>query len=494
MTIPFDVDFSALTVLVLGDVMLDTWIYGHIERISPEAPVPVLRTDRRREMLGGAGNVARNIAALGGRAILVGVIGDDRCGEQIHQLAQSKSLAPGSIGARLVVSPLQPTIHKIRYVAGGQQVLRVDEETVSPVEGAVASQLLDDFRHALAQADVVVLSDYAKGALTGAVLEQAIAAAREARKPVVADPKSRDFSRYNGATVLTPNRLETLSATGIDCTTDAKAEEAGARVLAAAHAADAVLITRGADGVSVVARDGRATHIAGRARSVFDVSGAGDSLVATLALALASGRPLAEAARLANCAAGIVVEKAGTATVSARELAEAFHDTRHGADAAKILPVDGVIEHVARWHAMGQRVGFTNGCFDLLHPGHVTLLAKARAACDKLIVGLNSDTSVRRLKGTDRPIQNEVARATVMASLGQIDLVVLFDEDTPIDLIEAIRPDLLVKGADYAEEDVVGASFVRSYGGEVYLVPIEQGHSTTAMVSRMNTRRKVSGV
>jgi D-beta-D-heptose 7-phosphate kinase/D-beta-D-heptose 1-phosphate adenosyltransferase len=490
-TIPLDVDFSGSTVLVLGDVMLDTWIYGHIERISPEAPVPVLRTDRRREMLGGAGNVARNIAALGGRAILVGVIGDDHCGKQLRQLAQSKSLVPGSIEARLVVSPHQPTIHKMRYVAGGQQVLRVDEETVSPVEGTVAAQLLGDFQHALAEADVVILSDYAKGVLTDAVLQQAIAAARARRKTVVADPKSRDFSRYNGATVLTPNRLETLTATGIDCTTDAKAEEAGAHVLTATHS-DAVLITRGADGVSVVSRDGSATHIAGRARSVFDVSGAGDSLVATLALALASGQPLAEAARLANYAAGIVVEKAGTATVSARELLEAFHDTKHGPDRAKILPVDGVIEHVARWHAMGQRVGFTNGCFDLLHPGHVTLLAKARAACDKLIVGLNSDSSVRRLKGSDRPIQNELARATIMASLGQVDLVVLFDEDTPIDLIEAIRPDLLVKGADYAEEDVVGASFVRSYGGEVYLVPIEQGHSTTAMVSRMNAKSSPS--
>ncbi len=493
MTMPLNADFSGLTVLVLGDVMLDTWTYGHIERISPEAPVPVLRTDRRREMLGGAGNVARNIAALGGRAILVGVIGDDHCGEQIRQSARSQSLVPGAIDARLVVSPHQPTIHKMRYVAGGQQVLRVDEETVSPVEGAVAARLLDDFERALPKADVVILSDYAKGVLTDAVLEQAIAAAKARQKVVVADPKSRDFSRYNGATILTPNRLETLIATGIDCTTDAKAEEAGAWVLTTTHL-DAVLITRGADGVSVVSRDGPAIHVAGRARSVFDVSGAGDSLVATLALALASGQPLAEAARLANYAAGIVVEKAGTATVSARELVEAFHDTRHGPARAKILPVDGVIEHVARWHAMGQRVGFTNGCFDLLHPGHVTLLAKARAACDKLIVGLNSDASVRRLKGPDRPIQNELARATVMASLGQVDLVVLFDEDTPIDLIEAIRPDLLVKGADYAEKDVVGASFVRSYGGKVYLVPIEQGHSTTAMVSRINTREDVSGV
>jgi D-beta-D-heptose 7-phosphate kinase / D-beta-D-heptose 1-phosphate adenosyltransferase len=483
-TIGLDLDFSGRTVLVLGDVMLDTWIYGHIERISPEAPVPVLRTDRRREMLGGAGNVARNIAALGGHAILVSIVGDDPCGEQLRQLAQSKSLALGSIELRLVTSPHVPTIHKVRYVAGGQQVLRVDEETVSPVEGAVAAQLIGDFTRALPEADVVILSDYAKGVLTDAVLERAIAEARSQGRPVVADPKSRDFSRYSGVTVLTPNRLETLTATGIDCSTDEKAEEAGNAVLTATNG-DAVLITRGADGVSVVSRGAPATHVAGRARSVFDVSGAGDTLVATLALALASGQPLIDAARLANCAAGVVVEKAGTATLSARELVEAFHDTRYGLDSAKIMPLEGVLEHVARWRAVGQRVGFTNGCFDLLHPGHVMLLAKARAACDKLIVGLNSDLSVKRLKGPSRPIQNELARATVMASLAPVDLVVLFEQDTPIELIEAIRPDLLVKGADYAEEDVVGGSFVRSYGGRVFLVPVEQGHSTTGMVSRI---------
>lgn len=487
MTSSLDIDFSGQTVLVLGDVMLDTWIYGHIERISPEAPVPVLRTDRRREMLGGAGNVARNIAALGCRAILVGLVGDDHCGEELRALAETKSLMPGSIELRLVTSPHATTIHKTRYVAAGQQVLRVDEETVSPVTGAVAEELIARFRRALPEAEIVILSDYAKGVLTEAVLEQAIAAARAAGKQVVADPKSRDFSRYSGATVLTPNRMETLVATGVDCTTDAKAEDAGRAVIAATNSA-AVLITRGPDGVSVVSREAPATHIAARARSVFDVSGAGDTLVATLAVALASGQSLAEAARLANCAAGIVVEKAGTATVSARELAEALYDTRHASEAAKIMPLDGVLEHVARWRAVGQRVGFTNGCFDLLHPGHVTLLAKARAACDKLIVALNSDLSVKRLKGPDRPIQNEMARATVMASLAPVDLVVLFEQDTPADLIEAIRPDVLVKGADYAEEAVVGGSFVRSYGGRVYLVPVEQGHSTTGIVSRVATR------
>jgi D-beta-D-heptose 7-phosphate kinase/D-beta-D-heptose 1-phosphate adenosyltransferase len=483
MTISLDLDFSGQTVLVLGDVMLDTWIYGHIDRISPEAPVPVLRTDRRREMLGGAGNVARNIAALGGRAVLVSIVGDDASGEQLRRLAKSES-PPGSIELRLVTRPQMPTIHKLRYVAAGQQVLRVDEETVSPVEGAIAERLIGDFRSALPEADAVILSDYAKGVLTDAILERVIAAARERGTPVVADPKSRDFSRYSGVTVLTPNRLETLTATGIDCGTDEQTEEAGRAVLATINS-DAVLITRGPDGVSVVSRSAPTTHIAGRARSVFDVSGAGDTLVATLALALTSGHPLADAARLANCAAGIAVEKAGTATVSVRELLEVFHDTRYGPNSAKIMSLEAVLEHVARWRAVGQRVGFTNGCFDLLHPGHVTLLTKARAACDKLVVGLNSDLSVKRLKGPDRPIQNELARATVMASLASVDLVVLFEQDTPIELIEAIQPDLLVKGADYTEEDVVGGAFVRSYGGRVFLVPVEQGHSTTGMVSRI---------
>jgi D-beta-D-heptose 7-phosphate kinase / D-beta-D-heptose 1-phosphate adenosyltransferase len=483
-----DIDFAGQTVLVLGDVMLDTWIYGHVERISPEAPVPVLRVDRRREMLGGAGNVARNVAALGGRAILVGVIGDDPSGRQLCVLADQTGAACGKIDRRLVVSPRAPTIHKTRYVAAGQQVLRVDEETVLPSDPLVADALIRHFERALTEADAVVLSDYAKGALTDGVLARAIRAARNAGKPVVADPKSPDFSRYDGVSLLTPNRAETLAATGIDCTGDAEAEEAGRRALTRTNAT-AILITRGSDGLSVVSRDAAATHIGARARRVFDVSGAGDTLVATLAVALGAGMPLVGAARLANTAAGIAVEKAGTATVTPRELADALHDTRHGAESAKIVSLEGTLEHIARWRARGLRVGFTNGCFDLLHPGHVTLLAKARSACDRLIVALNTDASVRRLKGDGRPVQDETARATVMASLGSVDLVVLFDEDTPSALIEAVRPDLLVKGGDYVEADVVGAAFVRSYGGNVYLVPLEEGHSTTGTISRINTVR-----
>ena len=409
------------------------------------------------------------------------MIGNDNSGVRLRQLAEEQSSSSGTIELRVVVSQHLPTIHKTRFVAAGQQVLRVDEEIVSPVEDDTAAQLLRHFERALPEAEAVILSDYAKGALTDPVLEGAIAAANAAKKRLIADPKSRDFSRYSGVAVLTPNRLETLTATGIDCTSDAKAEEAG-RVALATTNCDAILITRGPDGVSVIPRVGGATHIGTRARSVFDVSGAGDTLVATLALSLASGQPLADAARWANCAAGIVVEKVGTATISSRELSDALHE-HPGSDRAKIVPLEGVMEHIARWQAGGMRIGFTNGCFDLLHPGHVTLLAKARAACDRLIVGLNSDGSVKRLKGANRPIQNEVARTTVMASLGSVDLVVLFEEDTPMKLIEAIRPDLLVKGSDYAQEDVIGASFVRSYGGKIFLVPVEPGHSTSGMVS-----------
>jgi D-beta-D-heptose 7-phosphate kinase / D-beta-D-heptose 1-phosphate adenosyltransferase len=487
-----NIDFSRQTVVVLGDVMLDSWIYGHVERISPEAPVPVLRADRCREMLGGAGNVAHNIAALGGRAVLIGVIGDDAAGRRVRELADESGKSPASVVPRLVVSTQASTIRKIRYVAAGQQVLRVDEETPLPVDASVAQQLVEYCEEALTGADAVILSDYAKGALTDDVLQQVIFACRSARKPVVADPKSRDFSRYSSVTVLTPNRLEALAGTGIDCDDEAMTEEAG-RVALTQTGAEAVLITRGADGLSIIPRGSPAIHIGTRARSVFDVSGAGDTLVATLALSLASGASLIDAARLANAAAGIAVEKAGTATVSPNELRDAMSDAERVGHNSKIVPLDSALELVARWRVSGLKIGFTNGCFDLLHPGHVTLLAKARSGCDRLIVGLNGDASVKRLKGPDRPIQNEMARATVMASLGSVDLVMLFSEDTPDELIEAIRPDLLVKGADYMETEVVGASFVRSYGGRVYLVPLEWGHSTTGTISRITSALETGG-
>lgn len=476
-----EVDFTGLRVLVLGDLMLDTWVEGHVERISPEAPIPVLRVDRRREMLGGAGNVARTLAALGAHAILIGIVGKDGAGRRLDEILHAPETR---IEARLVVSSETPTTHKTRYLAAAQQILRVDEEIANPASKRLATRLVAAYDEALVGADAIILSDYAKGALTDTVLAHAIQKARGAKKPVIADPKSRDLSRYRGVNLLTPNRFEALAATGIDCADDAGAERA-ARVILGSVAADAVIVTRGPDGLTLVPREGKASHVPSRARAVFDVSGAGDTMVAVLALALAARTPLAEAAHLANTAAGVVVAKPGTATLSPRELKDALNEERAGEIMTKIASLEEVLERVVLWRAEGARIGFTNGCFDLIHPGHVKLLSRARRDCDRLIVALNADDSVRRLKGPERPIQNESARATVLASIAAVDCVVLFGEDDPLRLIEAIRPDLLFKGADYAPNEVVGGDFVRAYGGRVSLVPLEAGASTTATISRI---------
>jgi D-beta-D-heptose 7-phosphate kinase/D-beta-D-heptose 1-phosphate adenosyltransferase len=474
--------FTGRTILVLGDVMLDAYIYGHVERVSPEAPIPVLRIDRKREMLGGAGNVARNIAALGARAILVGVAGQDEAGAAIDM--QLIEAGDGLIDGRIVVDAGRPTTRKTRYVSGMQQMLRVDEEVSAPIDAAVAEAVLQRFGEALPESDIVILSDYSKGVLSDDVLASAISAAHAAGKRVIADPKSRLFARYRQVDILKPNRLEIAQATGIDCHDDASTEQAGRVALVAAEAG-AVIVTRGAHGVSIIPQGGPAVHLPTLARAVFDVSGAGDTLVSCLAVALAAGADLVQATELANASAGIVVGKAGTECVTPEELAQSLHLGALIETDRKVATLNGALDQVARWRAAGLRVGFTNGCFDLIHPGHVRLLGQARAACDRLIVGLNTDASVKRLKGPERPIQNEVARATVMASIGAVDLVVLFGEDTPLAMIETLKPDVLVKGADYTVDQVVGADVVQSYGGRVVLADLEAGQSTTGTISRI---------
>ncbi len=331
---------------------------------------------------------------------------------------------------------------------------------------------------------VVVLSDYAKGVLSDAVLQQAIALARSRGIPVIADPKRAEFAAYRGVTVLTPNQAEAARATGVEGTDDEQVAEAGRRALVQAGA-EAVLVTRSDRGLTLVRHDQAPLHLPTHAQAVADVSGAGDTLVAAFALALAAGAGLPEAAMLANVAAGIVVGKPGTATVTRAELAAALrHEQLESLD-GKIAAWPEARARVAAWREAGLRVGFTNGCFDLIHPGHVRLLAAARAACDRLVVALNTDASVRRLKGAGRPVQSEAARALVMAGMAPADLVVLFDQDTPEELISALLPDVLFKGADYTMEQVVGGDIVRAYGGTVRLIPLEPGHSTTAMVGRM---------
>jgi len=370
-------------------------------------------------------------------------------------------------------------------MVGVHQLLRLDEETTVAIDAATAQAVLAQFTDALRATDVVILSDYAKGVLTDAVLQGALALARDMGRAVIADPKRADFAAYQGSTILTPNEHEVRLATHIDAADDLDADRAG-RTALEQTGGEAVLVTRSAKGLTLVRRDEPALHLPTRAREVADVSGAGDTLVAALAVALGAGASLPEAAMLANITAGISVGKQGTATVAQDELLGMLHFEDLVATDRKVATREEGAQRTAAWRAQGLRVGFANGCFDLIHPGHVRLLTEARARCDRLVVALNTDASVKRLKGPTRPLQNETARATVMASLAPVDLVVLFDEDTPFELIQALRPDVLVKGADYSIDQVVGADLVQSWGGTVLLVELQAGHSTTGTIRRMN--------
>ena len=472
-------------VFVLGDVMLDRYVYGHVERISPEAPIPVLHHQSEKVMLGGAANVARNIIALGGEALLVGALGDDSDGD----LVAGPLIAGDRIDGRFVRVPGHPTTTKVRYVSGGQQIMRLDMERRFHISAQDIEAICGWLLEAAESVSAVVLSDYAKGVVAPAVIRRVVDIARARRIPVVIDPKSRDVARYAGATVLTPNAAEAALIAGVEPVDDAHAETA-AKILHERAKVEAIVLTRGAHGMTVYdpgESEGAFTHVPTAAPEVFDVSGAGDTLVAALALALACGASVTTAARIGNAAAGIAVGKRGTAVVHARELSVALGGARAGDD-PKIVDNETAAAVVADWQAHGLKVGFTNGCFDLLHPGHVELLKRSRAACDRLVVALNADASVRRLKGETRPVQNEHARSVVMAAIDNVDLVTLFDEDTPLRLIELLKPDYLIKGADYTIATVVGADLVRSYGGKVILVPLERGHSTTSIIARANVR------
>jgi D-beta-D-heptose 7-phosphate kinase/D-beta-D-heptose 1-phosphate adenosyltransferase len=466
--------------LCVGDVMLDRFVYGHVDRISPEAPIPVLRIERETAMLGGAGNVVRNLVGLKAHVEFISVVGNDLAGREVTTLVgQLEGVEP-----HLLVQTKRPTTIKSRFVAGSQQLLRADAETIELVAETTEDDIIRLAEAALGECKVVIISDYAKGVLSARTVEQIIAAARAAGRPAVVDPKGADYKRYAGATVMTPNRRELAEASGLPTGSDDEVARA-ARRLIADFSLEAVLCTRGAEGMSLVAKDGTVHVIPARAREVFDVSGAGDTVVATLAAALAAGLDLAAAATLANAAAGIVVAKVGTAVAYADELVHALRHEDLAAEERKIVSLAEALDMAARWRRQGFKVGFTNGVFDLLHPGHVSLMRQARAACDRLIVGLNSDASVKRLKGPERPVQPEAARAAVLASLADVDLVVSFGADTPLKLIEALRPDVLVKGADYAIDQVVGAEQVRSWGGRVVLADITKGHSTSATIKRI---------
>ncbi|RAK52067.1 D-glycero-beta-D-manno-heptose 1-phosphate adenylyltransferase [Phenylobacterium deserti] len=467
-------------VACVGDLMVDRFVYGDVTRVSPEAPIPVLARSRELQMLGAAGNVARNVAALGGSVALVGLIGGDAEGKEALRLVGEE---PGVEGY-LVTDTQRPTTLKTRFVSGGQQLLRVDTEMSRPVGGDVEQRLVRTILDAAQGAGTILLSDYGKGVVTEAVIAACRQAAEAAGAKLVVDSKARSFGRYGAVDLIKPNAAELANATDMPTSTDPEIEAALARAMELWQA-KAILVTRAAKGMSLAVRGEAVRHFPTAPVEVFDVSGAGDTTLAALGLALAAEADFESAIGFSQLAAHVAVGKVGTATVSPEELIEAAITAHMAPAEAKVATAQRMADEVARWRAKGLRVGFTNGCFDILHKGHVAYLTQARAWCDRLIVGLNSDESVRALKGEGRPVNDLESRALVLAGLGCVDLVVPFEDSTPIKLIEGARPDVLVKGADYSEEQVVGGDLVKSWGGEVKLAELVNGYSTTAAIARM---------
>ncbi len=473
--------FAHLRVLVVGDVMIDRYIVGDVERISPEAPVPVLRQAREYSRPGGAANVAMNLAGLGLQTTLIGFVGADAYAAELQTLMQ----AAGVDTTGLVKAGL-PTIAKTRVISRTQQLMRIDVESRESHTAEDATALRNAAVHAVSQADAVILSDYAKGALTNDLCRAVIDAARARGVPVLVDPKTRDLAKYAGATTVSPNLNELSLATGVDVHATEALLEAG-RGLLTGLSIDFLTVTMSERGIHVLRRGGidEEYRSPARAREVFDVSGAGDTVIATLAASLAGGLSVEAAVELANIAAGIVVAKLGTVPVAAHEIVSELTVSSGVASVDKVLDRERAFARVQEWRASGETIVFTNGCFDLLHIGHITLLEDCRHFGSKLVVGMNTDRSVSRLKGPTRPIVGENERTRVMAALGSVDLVVLFDEETPIDLIRGMQPDVLVKGGDYTVETVVGHEDVIAAGGRVELVPTVPGFSTSNIVKKM---------
>ena len=459
------------SIMVVGDVMLDRFVDGMVNRLSPEAPVPVLERAQERAMPGGAANVAINLAGLGCDVRLLSVTGGDASGRELAQTLGSNM----SVDFHQVIDNTRPTTIKTRFRADKQQLLRVDGEVNTPIDEGTARQLLSTFADSLSDVKLVVLSDYAKGAVPPNVISRIMAMTREAGVQLVTDPKLSDFSVYAGADILTPNLSELKRAATM--TGDSLEDIAAtASRLAKSYDLGAILVTLSARGMLLAEANGTWDHDPTRARDVFDVSGAGDTVIAMIAAALAGGLTKNEAVRLANIAAGVVVGKAGTATASPGEIIAMTDPATPSLDWASLAA------SCAAWRGKGETVGFANGCFDLLHPGHIHLLKSAAASCDRLIVGLNSDTSVRRLKGETRPIQAAGERAAVMACLPFVDGVAVFEEDTPLELITALQPDIIFKGGDYKPDQVVGGDVAAARGGEVIIIPTLGNHSSSALV------------
>jgi len=476
------IKMSDARVLVVGDLILDKYTWGNVGRISPEAPVQVVEVEREEVRLGGAGNVVNNLLSLGCQVALTSVVGADADGRELLSLLQQFGLDTSAIQQL----KHRKTSCKTRILANNQQMLRVDRESIEPITAIEQDELYAKVVESLPHVNAVLISDYLKGVLVPELLERIIATCREQQLPVIIDPKGNDFSRYCGATALTPNRREAEIATGIAITDDESLLEAGGSLLHKLKL-NAVVLTRSEAGMSLFTNDGAINHFPTEAREVFDVSGAGDTVVATIGASLAVGMQLEDAVKLGNLAAGIVVGKLGTSTVTPDEILNLLL-RQSGTTESKILSPAQLGLALAPLRIAGKQIVFTNGCFDLLHAGHVKYLQHARQLGDLLVMGLNSDASIRRLKGEKRPLLEEAERAQILAALDCIDFLVVFDEDTPLELLQTVRPNILAKGGDYSADQVVGKELVESYGGRVELIQFVEGKSTTGIVEKIIQR------
>ena len=474
-------------IMVVGDLMLDTFVYGDVERISPESPVPVLAISREDTMLGGAGNVVSSLVALKAKVMLFSVVGDDARGEQVLSIAKKAGIDASGV----MIDATRPTILKTRYLARSQQVLRTDIEKTHDIDAGLEGKIITIIQKSLKQVQGIVLSDYGKGVLTKSLLQKTIQMANAAGIPVLVDPKGSNFSIYSGADFVTPNRKELGEAAGVKTPRSDEEIIMAAKKIIRDCGIKTVVATRSEDGMSIVPSVGETLHLKAQAREVFDVSGAGDTVIATLAAALAAGANIIDAAGLANVAGGIAVSKVGTTPVRTDEILSVLEGQEESVSLqAPLADWTKAGEQIRKWKAQGLKVGMTCGCFDIIHYGHVNYLNEARRKCDRLIVAINHDASVKILKGPTRPVNSEQARAGVLGALASVDMVVMFGassagaDNTPVELVGVLKPDIFFKGGDYTVDQLPEAKPILAYGGEVSIMKMHEGYSTTSIIEK----------
>lgn len=466
--------------LVIGDIMLDRYLWGEVKRISAEAPIPIFRLTHNTETAGGAGNVALNLSGLGLKTSLIGLIGEDLLAEKLKNILKQHKINIQNI----ITSPTRPTITKTRIISGHQQLIRIDEESLSSLIKEEIKSIQSSIQHELDQnPSVIILSDYLKGVLSTEICEYVILEARKKNIPILIDPKGNDFSKYKNATSITPNRHELATICKTNENDFNALIEEGKKLISTLKLSFLVL-TRGEEGITLI-EPNKVSHMPAVTQDVFDVSGAGDTVISTLAACLASNIEISDSIHLANLAAGIVVSKVGTVPIQQRELVKAISIEESIEQSAKICEFRELMDKITYWRSKNETIVFTNGCFDILHAGHITYLEKAKKQGNHLIIGLNSDNSVKKLKGETRPIVHQEDRAKILAALSCVDAVTIFDQETPLHLIQDIKPDILVKGNDYTEEQVVGSKDVKSWGGQVSLIPLLEGRSTTRIINQL---------